>query len=135
MRAFVSYHYADPALASNLLPFIWHRVVDTKLWSIAARYVADHRTIYDRALDKFEQATKRSDENSRLDGELLAQIRGWCVEDLRDLWLVLRNCGRAKDATGLQLAALKDPRLRRHPSVAQQAFRPEPSPRATDEDH
>lgn len=123
LEAFVDLHRRDPELAASAVRFIWHEVVEAGMWDVAAPYVKDAQFDYQNALEKFEQAMLVCDENPDFGGEEFAdQIRGWCVADLRDLWLVLMHSNRSSEAEKIKELALGDARLRNHPTIAATAF-------------
>jgi tetratricopeptide (TPR) repeat protein len=123
LEKFTELHSADRELASSVRRFIWHEVVDAGLWDIAAHYIGDYREDYEQALTKFDQAMRICEENPELGGkEFAEQIEGWCIQELRDLWLVLNSTGRSGDAHDLRQAATVDVRLKGHPTVVETAF-------------
>jgi len=123
LKTFADLHVRDPALASSIVTFIWHDLVDAQMWDVAAAYLTDHEADYQLALQKFEQAMRICDENPNFGGEEFAeQIRGWCIADLRDLWLVLMYSNRSSDAENVKRLALGDVRLQEHPTILERAF-------------
>jgi hypothetical protein len=123
VETFAEIHRRDPALAASAVRFIWHQIVDAKMWDVAGAYVTDHEADYRAAVEKFEQMMKICDENTDFGGEEFAdQIRGWCIADLRDLWLVLMHSNRSSEAEAIRQLALADGRLRMHPVISEKAF-------------
>jgi hypothetical protein len=122
-ETFAKIHHEDRELAASAVRFIWHQIVDAQMWEVAATYVVDYKADYEQAIEKFEEAMKVCDENPDFGGEEFAdQIRGWCIADLRDLWLVLTHSNRSSEAEALKQLALGDNRLAKHPPVAEKAF-------------
>lgn len=123
IETFAQFHHRDRALAASAVRFIWHQIVDAQMWEVAGAYVVDHRADYERAIEKLEEAMLVCDENPDFGGEEFAdQIRGWCIADLRDLWLVLRHSSRLTEAEMVKQLALGDARLQRYPSITEKAF-------------
>lgn len=123
VEAFARLHGRDQALAASAVSFIWHKIVEAEMWDVAAAYVTDYSVAYEGAIETFEQAMKVCDENPDFGGEEFAdQIRGWCIADLRDLWLVLTHSNRPTEAEIVKQRALGDARLQRHPTITERAF-------------
>ncbi|APV51457.1 hypothetical protein BWI17_18220 [Betaproteobacteria bacterium GR16-43] len=123
VETFADLHNRDRLLAASAVSFIWHQIVDAGLWDVAAAYVTDYKADYEEAIEKFEQSMKVCDENPDFGGDEFAdRIRGWCVADLRDLWLVLMHSDRSSEAEVIRQLALGDSRLAKHPAVAERAF-------------
>lgn len=107
VETFARIHHHDRPLAESAVRFIWHELVDAQLWDVAAAYVTDYKADYEAAIEKFEEAMKVCEENPDFGGEDFAdQIRGWCIADLRDLWLVLSRSDRASEAARVKELAL-----------------------------
>jgi len=123
IATFADLHDRDRTLAVLAVRFIWHEIVDAKMWDVAAAYVTDPQVDYESAVERFAETMAICDDNPDFGGEeFAAQIRGWCVADLRDLWLVLRHSNRAAEAEEVRDRALSDERLRAHQQIVQAAF-------------
>lgn len=120
---FADVHQRDRTLAALAVRFIWHEIVDAEMWDVAGTYITDYQADYESAVERFAETMVISEENPDLGGEEFSdQIRGWCIRDLRDLWLVLKHSNRTSEAEAIKQLAQGDARLRNHPAIAEKAF-------------
>jgi len=123
VSTFADLHRRDRTLAALVVRFIWHEIVEAKMWDVAGTYVIDYRADYESAIERFAETMAICEESPELGGEEFAdQIRGWCIKDLRDLWLVLIHSSRTGEADILRQLAESDARLGNHPTIAERAF-------------
>ena len=120
---FLDIHEREPELAGQVFRYIDQELVDFGLWSVAGTYLSDPQDAYERAVGRFAENMQLCDGNPEYGGEeFAARIRGWLVDELRLVWLVLLNTGRGDAAAQLQARAIADARLAPFPEIAREAF-------------
>lgn len=92
VEKFIRIHEHDRPLAVDIVRYIWDQLVQRQLWKICREYVAQPLDKYEHHISSFDQAIAICKSDASLGGDRFEKkIKGWCIRDVSNLLLVLKN--------------------------------------------
>ena len=109
IKSFLEYHEKDSSLSSEIVRFVWEKLILDSQWEICSHYLTDSKASYKISLNKYDEATLISKQNPQFGGEEFnEQIRGWYVTEVTNLLHVLFKSGRMAEANEIRESVLAD---------------------------
>jgi len=98
VEEFIKIHESDTELAKEIVRFIWDVLVSQERWDVCVDYLNNPKEKYSSYLLKFDQAISICKSDESLGGEEFEeQIKGWCIRDISNMLLVLKNSDRTEE--------------------------------------
>ena len=106
VNQFIKFHHEEPALAQDIVSFIWGELIEREKWEICNIYLANPTKKYNESLANFNVSMKYCKSNPHLDIE--KQMIGIYVMEIYNILLVLAKNNRINDIKSVREQVIED---------------------------